>query len=186
MQHHRAGPRLRRLPPGRLRPIRREATRTKPPMTRVIFACVHSAGRSQMAATFFNVGTDPAKACALSAGTRPSSRVHPVVVEAMREIGIDLSSAQPQQLTPALAAGAGWLVTMGCGDECPVVLGVRTEDWALDRSRRATRCRGAPDPRRDSGQSRAVHRPGAPALRARPGPNPNRLCWSQFLAKMAL
>jgi len=101
-------------------------------MTRVIFACVRNAGRSQMAAAFFNTRADPAKARALSAGTRPSSRVHTVVVEAMREAGIDLSSAQPQQLTPALAEGAGWLVTMGCGEECPVVHGVQREDWVLD------------------------------------------------------
>lgn len=101
-------------------------------MTRVVFACVHNAGRSQMAAAFFNAHADPAKAHALSAGTRPSSRVHPVVVEAMHEAGIDLSSARPQQLTPALAAGAGWLVTMGCGEECPVVHGVQREDWPLD------------------------------------------------------
>lgn len=101
-------------------------------MTRVIFACVQNAGRSQMAAAFFNTRANPAKAHALSAGTRPSSRVHPLVVEAMHEAGIDLSSAQPQQLTPAIAAGAGWLVTMGCGEECPVVAGVQMEDWALD------------------------------------------------------
>ena len=101
-------------------------------MTRVVFACVHNAGRSQMAAAFFNGRADLGKARAESAGTAPSSQVHPVVVDAMREVGIDLSAAEPRRLTPALAAGATWLVTMGCGDECPVVPGVRREDWALD------------------------------------------------------
>jgi len=99
---------------------------------RVIFACVHSAGRSQMAAAFFNALADGAKARALSAGTQPGERVHPEVVAVMQEIGIDLSKAQPQRLTPELAKGAALLVTMGCGDECPVVPGARREDWPLE------------------------------------------------------
>jgi arsenate reductase len=98
---------------------------------RVIFACVHNAGRSQMAAAFFNAAADAAKARALSAGTQPGKRVHPEVVAVMLEIGIDLSRAQPQRLTPDLARGAALLVTMGCGDECPVVPGARREDWPL-------------------------------------------------------
>ncbi len=72
-------------------------------MTRVLFACVHNAGRSQMAAAFFNAAADPAKAHAISAGTQPAARVNPVVVEAMRETGIDVSQAVPQKLTPELA-----------------------------------------------------------------------------------
>ena len=100
-------------------------------MKRVIFACVHNAGRSQMAAAFFNAAADAAKARALSAGTQPGKRVHPEVVAVMLEIGIDLSRAQPQRLTPDLARGAALLVTMGCGDECPVVPGARREDWPL-------------------------------------------------------
>ena len=88
-------------------------------MTTVLFACVHNAGRSQMAAAFFNALADPAKAHAQSAGTRPADRVHPVVIEAMREEGVDLSGTTPRRLTPELARGAGWLITMGCGDECP-------------------------------------------------------------------
>jgi arsenate reductase len=100
-------------------------------MKTVIFACVHNAGRSQMAAAFFARLADPALARAVSAGTQPSERVHPEVVEAMREVGVDLSVAQPQRLTPQLAEGAAWLVTMGCGDECPVVPGVRRADWPL-------------------------------------------------------
>jgi arsenate reductase len=101
-------------------------------MKTVIFACVHNAGRSQMAAAFFNERSNPALARAVSAGTQPAARVHPEVVEAMREVGIDLGAAQPQLLTQALAAAAEWLITMGCGDECPVVPGLRREDWPLD------------------------------------------------------
>src|SRR5687768_443045 len=71
-------------------------------MTTVIFACVHNAGRSQMAAAFFNAVAAPKRARAVSAGTQPGERVHPEVVEAMREVGIDLSSARPQKLTDAL------------------------------------------------------------------------------------
>jgi arsenate reductase len=97
----------------------------------VIFACVHNAGRSQMAAAFFTAIADPAKARAISAGTEPGERVHPEVVVAMKEIGIDLSAAKPKRLTPELAAGAAILVTMGCGEACPVVPGARREDWPL-------------------------------------------------------
>lgn len=97
----------------------------------VIFACVHNAGRSQMAAAFFDALADPARARALSAGTQPGDRVHPEVVEAMREVGLDLAGRRPQKLTPELAKGASWLVTMGCGDECPVVPGARRDDWPL-------------------------------------------------------
>ncbi len=101
-------------------------------MTTVLFACVHNAGRSQMAAAWFNVLADPTKARAVSAGTAPADRVHPVVVEAMREVGIDLSGASPRALTPDLAASARWLITMGCGDQCPHVPGLRRDDWPLD------------------------------------------------------
>ena len=101
-------------------------------MTTVIFACVHNAGRSQMAAALFNRWADPARARAISAGTRPGERVHPEVVDVMREQGIDLSAAQPRKLTAELAAQAGWLITMGCGDECPVVPGARRDDWPLE------------------------------------------------------
>jgi arsenate reductase len=98
----------------------------------VLFACVHNAGRSQMAAALFNQLADPAKAVAISAGTDPGHAVHPEVVVAMREKGIDLSGAQPRRLTPGLAATANWLITMGCGDQCPVIPGVRREDWPLE------------------------------------------------------
>jgi arsenate reductase (thioredoxin) len=98
----------------------------------VVFACVHNAGRSQMAAAFFNALADRSKARAISAGTRPAERVNPVVVDAMREAGIDVSAAVPRLLTPALARQASLLVTMGCGEECPVVPGVARDDWPLD------------------------------------------------------
>ena len=101
-------------------------------MQRVIFACVHNAGRSQMAAAFFTDIADPAKAAAVSAGTRPGDRVHPEVVAVMRELGIDLAAQRPQKLTEQLATGAFLLVTMGCGDECPYVPGLRRDDWPLD------------------------------------------------------
>lgn len=101
-------------------------------MDRVIFACRHNAGRSQMAAAFFNRIADPARAQAVSAGTTPAERVHPEVAEAMRERGFDLSAARPQRLTVELAAGARLLVTMGCGEECPFVPGAEVRDWPLE------------------------------------------------------
>jgi arsenate reductase len=101
-------------------------------VNKVIFACRHSAGRSQMAAAFFNQLADPARARASAAGTTPADRVHPEVVDVMREVGLDLSRAEPQLLTTELAAGAGHLVTMGCGEECPYFPGMKVQDWALD------------------------------------------------------
>ncbi len=101
-------------------------------MDKVIFACRHSAGRSQMATAFFNQLADPKRAHALAAGTTPAARVHPEVVEVMREVGADLSQARPQLLTTDLAAGARHLVTMGCGEECPYLPGLEVQDWALD------------------------------------------------------
>ena len=100
-------------------------------MNRVIFACVHNAGRSQMAAAFFNAMADPEKAHAISAGTQPGEHVHPEVVSVMREVGIDLGSARPQKLTADLAMGVHSLVTMGCGDDCPLVPGAKRDDWPL-------------------------------------------------------
>ena len=100
-------------------------------MITVLFACVHNAGRSQIAAALFNHYADPARARAISAGTHPADRVHPEVVAVMKARGIDLSAAKPRKLTPELAAAAQWLITMGCGDECPVVPGTRRDDWPL-------------------------------------------------------
>src|SRR5919112_1122977 len=101
-------------------------------MERVIFACVHNAGRSQMAAAFLSALADPAKVEAISAGTRPGDRVHPEVVEVMREVNLDLSTGRPQKLTDQLTKNAALLVTMGCGDECPYVPGLERDDWPLD------------------------------------------------------
>ena len=100
-------------------------------MLKVIFACVHNAGRSQMAAAFFNQLADRTKAEAVSAGTEPGLRVHPEVLAVMQEVGIDLSNAKPQKLTDDLAREAQLLITMGCGDKCPYVPGLRRDDWPL-------------------------------------------------------
>ena len=111
---------------------------------RVIFACVHNAGRSQMAAAFFSNMADPSRATAMSAGTQPADRVHPEVVTAMREVGIDLGGNQPQLLTDELAQGASLLVTMGCGEACPYVPGL-SETTGCSPIRRAARSpRSAP------------------------------------------
>lgn len=101
-------------------------------MKTVIFACIHNAGRSQMAAAWFDALVDSSKARAISAGTNPGPRVHAEVLAAMREVGIDLGGRQPQKLTLELARGAAMLVTMGCGEECPVIPGVVRDDWPLE------------------------------------------------------
>lgn len=101
-------------------------------MKTILFACVHNAGRSQMSAALFNLVADPEKARAISAGTEPGPRVHPEVLEAMNELGVDLSHARPQKLTTTLASTASLLVTMGCGETCPVVPGLKREDWPLE------------------------------------------------------
>jgi arsenate reductase len=100
-------------------------------MTTVLFACVHNAGRSQMAAALFNALANPARARAISAGTEPAAHVHPEVVLAMREVGIELAGAMPQLLTDEVASSASILVTMGCGETCPVVPGAKRLDWEL-------------------------------------------------------
>lgn len=110
-------------------------------MKKVVFACVHNAGRSQMAEAFFNALCDPEKAMAISVGSRPADRVHPEVVVAMQEVGIDLGGRRPKPLTPQSIGGASLLVTMGCGDECPFVPGLRRDDWPL------------PDPKGQKGQA---------------------------------
>jgi arsenate reductase (thioredoxin) len=99
----------------------------------VIFACVHNAGRSQMAGAMFNELADPAKARAVSAGTEPGTRVHPEVLVAMKELGIDMSAAVPRRLDAAMLETASDLVTMGCGEACPVAPpSVRRDDWPLE------------------------------------------------------
>ena len=101
------------------------------PRETVLFACVENAGRSQMAAAFFNALADPSAARALSAGTDPAERVHPAVAQVMRELGLELGDARPRHLTRDLVARADVLITMGCSAACPVVPGVPHEDWPL-------------------------------------------------------
>jgi glycerol uptake facilitator-like aquaporin len=113
-----------------LMPHPTETTEIKTKMRTYVFACVHNAGRSQMAAAFFNLYAQ-AGCKAISAGTEPARQVHPEVVAVMKEIGIDLSTAKPQRLTDEVAGTAHVLVTMGCGEACPFVPGLRVIDWAL-------------------------------------------------------
>jgi arsenate reductase (thioredoxin) len=101
-------------------------------MDTVIFACVQNAGRSQMAAAWFNRIADPERATALSAGTRPGPHVHPEVLAAMKEVRVDLLGAKPQPLSDDLIRRAILLVTMGCGEECPVVPQLERVDWPLE------------------------------------------------------
>jgi arsenate reductase len=100
-------------------------------VSRVLFVCVRNAGRSQMAEALFARAAD-GRHEARSAGSRPAERVHPEVVTAMAELGIDLSGRVPQGLTQADAEWADVVVTMGCGDECPFIPGKRYIDWDLD------------------------------------------------------
>ncbi len=103
-------------------------------MKTVVFVCVHNSGRSQMAEAFFNQMAE-GKALAVSAGTQPGDKVNPVVVEAMRESGIDISGSKPKMLTMEMIEKADKMVTMGCGADagglCPAGF-IETEDWALD------------------------------------------------------
>ncbi|MDB4944712.1 MAG: arsenate reductase [Labilithrix sp.] len=101
-------------------------------MKTILFACVHNAGRSQMAAAWFNRLADATEARAVSAGTEPGTRVHPEVLAVMKEVGIDLSGIEPRFLSDELAGSATMLITMGCGEACPVVPGVRRADWPLE------------------------------------------------------
>jgi arsenate reductase (thioredoxin) len=128
-------------------------------MTTVLFACVHNAGRSQMAAAWFNQLADRSKARAISAGTHPGPRVHPEVIAAMREVGVDLANASTTTLTPELAQQAQWLVTMGCGDECPYVPGTKRDDWPLEdpKGRPIERVREIRDEIRDRVQALIEH-----------------------------
>lgn len=99
-------------------------------MAKVLFVCLHNAGRSQMSQALFEREVDGAHE-ARSAGTRPGARVHPEVVEAMHELGIDLSARRPRRLGDDDARWADVVVTMGCGDECPYIPGKRYVDWDL-------------------------------------------------------
>ena len=99
-------------------------------MATALFVCLHNAGRSQISAALFE-RTAGGRHHALSAGTTPADRVHPVVVEVMREVGVDLADRVPRRLTPELAERAEVVVTMGCGDACPYIPGKRYLDWDL-------------------------------------------------------
>ncbi len=99
-------------------------------MARVLFVCLHNAGRSQMSEALFTRAAG-GRHEVRSAGTTPAERVHPEVVEAMGEMGVDLSSRRPRKLTRADAEWADVVVTMGCGDECPYIPGKRYLDWDL-------------------------------------------------------
>jgi arsenate reductase len=99
-------------------------------MASVLFVCLHNAGRSQMSQALFERAV-AAGHTALSAGTMPAEHVHPEVVQAMQELGIDLSGRRPQLLTRELSEQADIVVTMGCGDECPYIPGKRHIDWDL-------------------------------------------------------
>ena len=101
-------------------------------MTSVLFACVHNAGRSQMAAAFFNAFADPTKAIAISAGTVAADRVHPEVVAAMAAEGMDLSEKRPRLITSVPLQFVNVLITMGCGAECPLVPGAERDDWPIE------------------------------------------------------
>jgi arsenate reductase (thioredoxin) len=99
-------------------------------MSTVLFVCLHNAGRSQMREALFT-GAAGGRHTALSAGTTPGDRVHPEVVEVMRELGIDLADRKPRLLTGQLAEQADIVVTMGRGDQCPFIPGKRYIDWDL-------------------------------------------------------
>lgn len=94
----------------------------------VVFVCIQNAGRSQIAEALFNRGAG-GRALARSAGSRPGAEVHPVVAQAMEEIGIDISAAKPKALDADVLDGVDWVVGMGCGDECPFVPGAKRIDW---------------------------------------------------------
>jgi arsenate reductase len=97
----------------------------------VLFVCVHNAGRSQMAAGFMKtLGADRVEV--LSAGTAPKDSINPIAVQAMQEIGIDISNNVPKVLTPEAVQESDAVITMGCGDACPFYPGKRYEDWVLD------------------------------------------------------
>ena len=100
-------------------------------MAHALFVCLHNAGRSQMSQALFEQAAG-GRHSAASAGTRPAERVHPEVVEVMRELAIDVSGRTPQALTRELAERADVVVTMGCGDECPYIPGKRYLDWELE------------------------------------------------------
>jgi arsenate reductase len=115
---------------GRLVPPESSSTERERATVRALFVCLHNAGRSQMSQALFEQAANGAHQ-ARSAGTAPADHVHPEVIEVMNELGIDLSHRRPQLLTRELAGWADVVVTMGCGDQCPVIAGKRYVDWEL-------------------------------------------------------
>ncbi|WP_182907545.1 arsenate reductase ArsC [Microbispora sp. H13382] len=104
---------------------------TAAPLASVLFVCVHNAGRSQMAAGFLShLAGDRIEV--RSAGSLPAEQVNPAVVEAMKEVGIDISGQTPQVLTPEAVQASDYVITMGCGDACPIFPGKKYLDWDLD------------------------------------------------------
>jgi len=101
------------------------------PKPTVLFVCVHNAGRSQMAAGFMN-SLGAGRVEVLSAGSAPKDSINPIAVEAMQEVGIDISNNVPKVLTPEAVQESDAVITMGCGDACPFYPGKRYEDWVLD------------------------------------------------------
>ena len=101
------------------------------PKPTVLFVCVHNAGRSQIAAGFMRtLGADRVEV--LSAGSAPKDSINPIAVQAMQEVGIDISNNVPKVLTPEAVQESDAVITMGCGDACPFYPGKRYEDWVLD------------------------------------------------------
>jgi protein-tyrosine-phosphatase len=101
------------------------------PKPTVLFVCVHNAGRSQMAAGFMN-SLGAGRVAVLSAGSAPKDSINPIAVQAMQEVGIDISNNVPKVLTPEAVQESDAVITMGCGDACPFYPGKRYEDWVLD------------------------------------------------------
>ena len=100
-------------------------------MQTVLFACVHNAGRSRLAEAWFNRLADPARVRAISAGTQPADSVHPEVVRVLEQEGMADTLAAPRLLTPDLIREASLVVTMGCGESCPVIVGQERDDWPV-------------------------------------------------------
>ncbi len=122
----------------------------------VLFVCVHNAGRSQMAAGFLrDIAGDRIEV--RSAGSMPAEQINPVAVEAMAEVGVDITAEQPKVLTTEAVHASDVVITMGCGDACPIFPGKRYEDWKL-KDRRPGHRVGASDPRRDPRADRAAGR----------------------------
>src|SRR5215213_6296362 len=144
-------------------------------MATALFVCLHNAGRSQMSAALFERAAG-GRHQALSAGSEadPEGRVHPQVVAAMRELGVDLAGRRPQRLTDALAARADVVVTMGCGDACPYIPGKRYLDWDLpdpkDRPREEVRAIRDDIARRVEALVRELEVPSGAPVTTRPRP----------------